>query len=453
MKTLEIALLAVTTFGPAVALAAPTIKTVALQNEQSPETSFFYKKFEKPAVSDAAGQRVAVFARLAGKKCIFSLDPDSNADSTVACRRDPTPDGHVFTKLGQKLGDESINTSSTTAFAARLSSGRGGVFRSGPAFVANIGDPVPAPGTGLLKAFSYARISDAGDVVFEATISGGAVVLGTEVNAGLFRCTGGNGNCSAATGGTGTLSTLVLVNDAVPDRPGRKFCKLFALDGSTYGIAFRAETQLDCASTIEVPLDGIFRRTVAGTLVTVALEGEASNPFPSPGGTTYLRLDGPPTIANTGMVAFQGTTTGNLTNNVLYVCDPATCPLAPADDAITQGNFDDDGNVFRTFSGPAVSDVGDIAFSGKAEGALGALDGLWVRRRLTSDTETIALPGDPVPGSNPAAVFYQLFAPSMSGGGKVAFGGRIARAVAPRKLRGVFIFESPSGAFLDEEGL
>ena len=125
-------------------------------------------------------------------------------------------------------------------------------------------DPVPPPGTGLLKDFSLARIMNAGDVFFAATISGGAVLAGVEVNQGLFQCSGGDGNCSASAGGSGTLTTVALVNDPVPDRPGRRFCRFLDLVTSDFGIAFRAVTQLDCANGAEAPAAGVFRKPLAG---------------------------------------------------------------------------------------------------------------------------------------------------------------------------------------------
>jgi hypothetical protein len=418
------------------AASAATIETVALQNAPSPEAPFVYKKFDRPAVSDAAGERVAVFARLAGKKCLFALD-SAGSGTTVVCVHDLTPDAlHVFTKIATNLGDASINAASAVAWAARYSAGRAGVFRSGPAVVADIGDPVPVPGTGLLQAFSYARITDADDVLFVATISGGGAVA-----QGIFRCSGGNGNCSAASGGTGTLTALALVNDPVPDRPGRAFCKFLELDASTYGATFRAATQLDCSDGGETPAVGVFRRPVAGPTATVALEGEACTPTPIPGGTTYLRLPSAPGISNGGMVAFQGTTGGLLVNNVVYLCDPATCPASPATDGVAQGDFDGNGNMFRTFSPPDVSDAGDVAFSAKVSGPAGTRDALYIRR-FDDSLETIVLADvTPVPSSSPAAIFDQAFAPRMSSAGKVTFGGRIERNASPSKLRGVFLFE------------
>src|SRR5438477_548735 len=206
---LALALAAATVAGRAHAV---TIKIVALQNDPSPRAPLLYKRFREVAVSDAVGQRVAVIAQLRGTRCVFQLDPDGGPGATAACRRDPTPDALV---LGNPVSP-SINLAGGVVFAAPVTPGRSGVFRSGPTFVATTGDPVPAPATGNLDKFAFGRLTDAGDVAFEASISGGALVGGVRIDQGLFLCSGGDGNCSAANGGTGTLSTLALVNDAVP---------------------------------------------------------------------------------------------------------------------------------------------------------------------------------------------------------------------------------------------
>src|SRR5262249_59607947 len=52
-----------------------------------------------------------------------------------------------------------------------------------------------------------------------------------------------------------------------------------------------------------------------------------------------------------------------LSTTAIFLCDPATCPLAPATAALTQGLLDDAGNAFSSFSAPSVSTAGDIAFS------------------------------------------------------------------------------------------
>jgi hypothetical protein len=428
---------------------AASIKTVAVQGDTTPDPGFAYKKFDNPVVSDAAGQRVGVFARSSGgKRCIYRLDPDSAADATIECERTPSPDaGRAF----GRFGEISINVTADIAWASRLDFGRQGVFRADPTqIVALLGDPVPPPGTGLLKDLLLGRITDANDVFFEATISGGAVVLGVEVDQGLFRCTGGDGNCSAT--GTGTLETVLLVNDAVADRPGREFCSFGELSASAYGVAFRAETKMDCANNAEPELEGVFRKPILGLVETLALAGEPAEPFPSPGGTTYVSPVGEPTIENLGTVAFLATSAGVTSTSALYICDPVGCPPALADAAVNRGDLDDDGAGLRAFSRPAISLAKDIAFAAKADPPNGApYYAMYVRRFATTDIEQIARTNDTVPGLVPSAIFrFHLEPPSISAGGKIAFKSRIRRSVSPKNRQAVFIVESPSGAFLDD---
>jgi hypothetical protein len=101
MKSVITSILTLLVLPLAVANAA-SIKTVAVQGDTTPDPGFAYKKFDNPVVSDAAGQRVGVFARAqGGKRCIYKLDPDSAADATVACERTPSPDaGRAFGRFG-----------------------------------------------------------------------------------------------------------------------------------------------------------------------------------------------------------------------------------------------------------------------------------------------------------------------------------------------------------------
>src|SRR2546425_12077176 len=157
---------------------AATIKTVALQNDPSPRAPNLYKRFREVTVSDAVGQHVAVIAQLRGTRCLFKLDPDGGPGATAACRHDPTPDALAFSNPGSP----SIDVAGNVGFAAPVTPGRSGVFRSDPTFVATTGDPVPTPATGYLDRFVFGRLIDTGDVAFEATIDGGALVVGVWVD-------------------------------------------------------------------------------------------------------------------------------------------------------------------------------------------------------------------------------------------------------------------------------
>lgn len=432
------ALVAALVLAPTLAQAA--IKVVAQQNDPSPLAGFTYQRFGDLDISDAPGERVVVYGRLRGRQCLFRIDPDNDPDSTVACQRGVTPDQRAL----RRIGPPSINATSAVAFAARVSQGRSGVYRDGISIVALFGDTAPCVGAApILEQLAYGRITDSGAVGFTATMTGCTV---PEVNDGVFMCSGGNGNCStqAIFGGTGVRTTIALAGDMVPDRPGRFFCDFHELDASDYGVVFRASTKLDCANNAEIEATGVFRRTfpALGLIQTIALQGEAGNPPATTLGVPTLA----PAISNTGMVAFAaGATTGSLTTAYLYLCDPATCPLAPAEPAASLGQADDDGNVFKTFSAPGVSDSGDVGFSARVRGATRINDGLFRAIRIPAmpfDIQKIAVSDDPVPGTVPTAFFRALPGPSaMSPSGRVVSRATIVRSVTPRRTNNVIVDE------------
>ena len=408
-----------------------TLKKVAVEGDPSPDMGAYRRKFRQPAVSDAACQHVAASARIfANRTCLVKFGPDS----LIVCRKDPSPEGHEF----GTLGDPTINVAGDAAYTAKLTAGRNGVFRGGTSIVALTADPSPA-GPGFFKKFSAAIITDAGDVVFEAFISGGAVVGGVSIDRGYFRCGGGDGNCS--TGGTGTIETLVLKNDLVPDRPGRKLCDLKAVGASIFGTAFLAPTKLDCVSAMETPLLGIFRKPFGGVITTLALQGEPSNPVLPPGGTIYANLVGAPAISSTGIVAFRGFTAGVLTHDILYLCDPATCPGTPAQVAVEEGDSDGMTSFFVRLSTPAISDVADIAFEARVNDGLRA-SGIYIRRAAGGTIDTVARTNDVAPSISPTTQFSTFNAPSMSPAGKVAFHTRL-RPLGSSSIphEGLFLFE------------
>lgn len=310
-----------------------------------------------------------------------------------------------------------------------------GVFRDDPpAIAALLGDPVPGPTPGLLKEFSLVRITDAGDVVSKARISGGPVVGGVTVDQGLFRCFGGDGNCSST--GTGTLETLVLKNGGVPDRVGREFCSFSHLAASNFGVAFRASTKTNCADGAESSRVGIFRLPFGGGAIeTVALENEASNPFPDPGGTRYSDIVGSPAIEDNGDVAFRAQTSGLLSLDVLFFCGFGVCPAARATVAVQEGDLNPDGKEFTSFSSPALADDGTMAFRGCFSGGCGVYT-----LPPGGPLATVAKKGDAVPGE--PATFAGFAPPAMSPDGKVTFKATIRETAPPQKtLRGIFLSE------------
>jgi len=415
--------------------AAATLEKVAFDGDPAPDPGFSYhRRFFNPAVSDAPGQRVVASVRLvpaAGRQCIVKFDPGAGPDGIGACRKDPSPEGHEYLRFDQP----SINMTSDAVWAASVSFGLSGIYR-GTSVVAFTGDPSPA-GPGFLQRLSSGVITDAGDVVFKSTISGGAIVAGVPIDTGIFRCTGGDGICR--TGGTGTLQTVVLKNDPVPDRPGRKLCDLEAFGVSTFGIVFRSATALDCASTTETPLVGMFRKPFAGAVTTLALHDEPSQPNTAPGGTVYDFFSNMPSIANTGIAAFQGRTKGLFAHYILYFCDPATCPASPPTVAVEQGSNDGAGNFFTRFTSPGVSDVGDIAFQSRFVGQHRG-QGVYIHR-VGGAIDNVARNNDIAPGVPGGGQFVRFGPAAMSSGGKVAFEARAKLLSAAGRKEGLFLFE------------
>ena len=374
------------------------------------------------------------------KKGIFKGGPSrDDLGSTVVLVGDLGPDSRLF----RVLGNPTMNTSGDVAFSAVLTGGGRGVFRGDQSIVALLGDSVPGV-TGLLAEFSHVTVADDQGVVFRATISGATEVGGVKVDQGIFRCSGGDGNCSS---GTGSLEALVLKNDPLPDRADRELCNINEVAASNFGVAFVAETKEDCAQGDELTRRGVFRLPFAGSTGTVALEGEACEPYAEPGGTTYGLIWTLPDITNDGSVVFQARTAGILSNFVLYLCRSSSCSSDPAEAKVITGTSDQDGNAFSRFSLPVVSEAGDIAFGAKARGDNGRVTGVYVRRAEGTweyPPETVVLQGNLVPDLVPATEFARLLAKTsqldMSPGGKIAFKAKVRRVNPPRvRLEGVFM--------------
>jgi hypothetical protein len=414
--------------------AAAVLKSVVLRGDPAPVPGFTYRAFRGASVAAVAGPRVVLIARvvgIGGLHGVFLEDPDDGG-LTLALQGDPAPSGQSFRRFDRP----SINPGGVAAWHAFLTGGREGIFRQGPAVVSLLGDPIPGV-TGLLKTFFPPVIITSGHVVFRATISGGDTIGGVTIDEGIFRCGGGDGNCSS---GSGTLEALVLRNDPIPDRPGRELCVFAEVAASSFGIAFGAYTKDDCAGGGAAQF-GIFRQPFGGAVETVALEGEPAQPLPDPGGTVYGSIDAdPPGIEDDGITVFLASTTGLLNTIALYSCDPSVCPASPAVAAVKLGDTDPGGNTFRRLKPPTVSDAGDMVFAATASGPGGRVRALY-RRLAGGMLEILAAEGDAVPGANPPAELRR-FGPRVSPGGRIAFRGLMRNIVPPaNSRRGIFVIE------------
>ena len=397
----------------------------------------------RPAVSDAAGTQVAFNATVRGgtsRLGIFADDDDATVPGTAIVLKDqPSPTGAQFTKFGVP----SINAASRVAFSARMRASGAGVFLDGVSTVVLKLDDAPPAFPTFFASFDNAEVTDAGDVVFKATLGNAPTVSGVTADVGIFRCTGGpSPNCSSAEAGTGTLSAVVAVGDATG--AGRTFCGLGDFDASDFGIALRASTKVDCTDGTEPAVDGIFRITYAGAVETLALVGNPSEPDPL-STTFYQKLNRGPAIANNGMVAFYGFI-GAAASDGLFVCDPAVCPgsalptLAVQAGVASAADQPADNDLVR-LSAPGVSDAGDVVFRANLIGPAGRFRGLFVYRDASGQNETIALNGDVAPTQppDPSAQFRSFRLPFMTSGGKVVFAAR-ARG-SSGSIRGIYLFQ------------
>ncbi len=441
---------------PAARGEAATLKAIAIQGEASPVGAAVYTKFAKrgPAIGANAGERV-VFEGLAKSpkvKGIFAHDPDDDG-SLVAQKGAAAPDSLVFKTFQKRFLNPAIDSTGTIALAAKLKQGFGEavyVRKAGGtslSTVARTGDVATGLASGFLKRFQYSEpigLVATTAVAFIAVISDMPNVGGVDVDQVVYACAGGDLDCHA---GSGTLTPMVALQDAVDDRPGQEICKISHLAGSEYGVAFRADISSDCLTVPAV--QGVFRMAFgvpAGSVQTLALVGEPAE-FPMSSYTQFRRaID----INNDGAVAFRARTNSTLSLGVKttqFICDPATCPAAPAEAAVSVGDLLPGGNAIKAMESgrTVISDAGDLAFFARSKGPSAGKKGIYIRR-ANSTIDVVAEKGDTAPMLNPMdpAATFSAFASAVaiSDDGRVAFRAKIKRDTGPKKSRqGIFVFE------------
>jgi hypothetical protein len=171
-------------------------------------------------------------------------------------------------------------------------------------------------------------------------------------------------------------------------------------------------------------------------ITTVALEGEAAEPFSGPGGTLYSEFDDVPAINNLGTVVYLGDVEGTVKRESVYMCAVASCPAAPAAIALSSGDVDTEVNVLTRLGSPHVSDAGDISLRADARGPTVRSSGVFVWRFASDTVERIAVKGEPVPGVT-NSFFGRIDRPWISAGGRIAFGAN----TRPGARRAILLFE------------
>jgi len=300
------------------------------------------------------------------------------------------------------------NVLGETAWQARVAGlFRGGIFSSlaGNDVVVARGDAV---GMTTINGLERPAITDNGDVVFVVELATGDEVL--------FRCTGGDHNCHSIT--TAVRERLVGVSDVYFDSvhaENRVVCALNGqIDASNWGIAFHAETAKQVTGCTGSRQDSILRMAYGGPVQTVALVGDPAVPFD--GTRYYERFSLPPTVNNSGNIAFFTETVGPV-QEVIYFCDPAVCPATDPEPVVFQHDDDGGGRLVSRFRSVDISDANDISFQAVASDSNGKVLSVYIARDPGWTLERVAANKDPVGGGE----FRRVGPPSMSSDGYVVF--------------------------------
>lgn len=459
---------------PVAASAGGTLKTVVIAKESSsPFADVIYQRLGDPQVGDYDPSKLFFFATAkpttppkVTKKCLFALD-SSGTGRTLSCRGDTAPFSGQQFRIFSKIG---VNAIGESTWGSLLSGDQNGIFHqhfdaSIPlSTIALVGSTVPHV-TGALYFVSDltssksppfpSAVSDDGLIAFRGKINLPPPPPANPIDDGVFICDGGSGDCS---GFPNLIQAVVLKNDGVPDRPGYHFCNFSpTVDASTYGLVFRASIKLNCADTTEKSKIGIFRKSRPAPPTTIALEREAANPSPVPGGALYDEFN-PVHLAinNSGDVMFHASTATNgvVTSEFLFFCPgTSTCQPAPgtaAINAVSFGGTDADSNRFTSLQTPGMDEAGDISFTASVKVTATNQGGsaVYVKHApheippgLGGPIERIVLTKDPVP-DQPGARFKNIYGSAISPGGRVAFRSSIENATPPRSQRsGLFLFE------------
>jgi hypothetical protein len=403
------------------------VDTVIEKGGPTPIPGATYKQFRRPKPGDAPNQGT-VFrgkARAIGSSPlgVFIEDTVSGGagGSVVVLKGDLAPDG---VRTFKQFSGPVINASAEVVWTGKLSGGVQGVFRTGPTNVFLAGDVTPGA-TGTIKKFDDPLLTDSGSAIIHAQILGGPVIGGVTVDEGVFRCFGGDGDCS---GGSGVGEALVLIQDSVGG--GRFVCDIDARDysASDWGISFVATTKVDCNNGGEAGLVGLFRMPFGGSPTAIGFIGDVSNPSPIVGGTTYSRFAGAGGIEDDGVVAFIADTAGSQRDKVVYRCDPAAnCPSVVLPEVLAvEGDIDVMGNIISRFESVGIDDVTNVTFNARAETPGGdRKHGILLWNEAAGFVEPLVLKEDVVLGASAPSTFSKIFNNRISPAGLVSFRSKI----------------------------
>jgi hypothetical protein len=396
------------------------------------------KKFRAGFVGDGSGERIVFRGTVRDTsgsiQGVFRSD-DTGSGSSIAERDGVAPGGSTYRNFLQP----SINGTGDVAWYGFLGDGRSGIFRivggdpSASRRVFDTGAIAPiSPGTYQFTDFDAPEITESGGVVFwgeaESTMSS------TRVE-GVFICEGGNGDCVA---GTAAPFTLASTGDAIPGGGGRSVCEFDrAVRASTYGVAFRAQTRMNCNSLTEASLEGVFRIDFSGAngLELIALAGEVTDLGSV---ATYQLFREAPTIEDDGLVAFTANLSSGPVNEGVFLCDPADgCPGVAAESIVRKSDIVPIVNdELRNFAAPQIADNGDVVFTARPRAGTGRGPSIYIRRYASGTIERI------VTGSSfgpLGTIFKRIGAHHTSPSGTVIFRGTVSGAATWKT--GLFLWQ------------
>ena len=284
---------------PAAALTF-TCETVTRKFSLDPAMAEFRgDRFRSPAINSQGDVVFHARAKKAPRR--LYLYPASGAPSIVAAEGDVAPGGSAF----HEFANPSINDDGDLGFHARTFLGEGVFVReSGGSLVKAAVTADVSPGGGVFVDFpAVSRVDAAGNIAFEATVSGGPN--------GIF----------LYDVALNTVTAVALVGDPTGD--GRLFCSFgqFSGTGATFGLSdvghavFGASTETLCLGAPETI--GIWQDN--GVTFTPVAEVGGTTPV---AGTTYSQFLPAPDANATDQVVFRARYTGVVGGTGIFGYDP-----------------------------------------------------------------------------------------------------------------------------------
>ena len=317
----------------------------------------------------------------------------------VALVGEAAPAGGNYSVLG---GPAPLNVAGQVAFQASLTGGSStlGIFVGAPGSLqAAALQGTAAPAGGSYNVLNVPVLDDSGRVAFHATLTGGSA---TE---GIFA------------GAPGAVQAVALQGNAAP--AGGNYSSFgFPVISTSGQLAFNANLTGGSAAS------GIFAGAT-GSVQTVALQGNAA-----PAGGNYSSLSGP-VINASGQVAFPANLTGgSATNGIFAGTVGALQPIA------LQGSAAPAGGIYSTLSGPALNASGQLAFFATLTGG-SSTQGIF--SGTSGSLQTDALQGLLAPGGN-GAIYSSLLGPTLFNDvGEVVFSANLSgTGVVPSNNLGLY---------------